>query len=182
MSTDTIFLHQLIDSYPDWPVPGTTFRDLTRLYQSAEAMHIVIARLKARYMSRQITHIAAIEARGFLLGGMLAASLNLPLIVIRKGQKMAGNPLTHQVDMAYGRRQLQVRKDACPSDARVVIFDDLIATGSSALGASLLLKEMGVTIEEIAAVAEVPNEGCRERIGNANISLYALVAFDHGER
>jgi len=178
MSTDTIFLHHFIDYYADWPVPGTTFRDLTRLYQSAEAMHAVVARLKGRYLSRDITHIAAIEARGFLLGGMLAASLNLPLIVIRKGEKMAGDPLTHQVDMSYGRRQLQVRKEACPSGARVVIFDDLIATGSSVLGASLLLKEMGIIVEEIATVAEVPSEGCRERIGNADISLYALVAFD----
>jgi len=179
MSTDQIFLHHFIDSYPDWPVPGTTFRDLTRLYQSPEAMHAAIARLKGRYLSRNITHIAAIEARGFLLGGMLAASLNLPLVVIRKGEKMAGDPFTHHIEMAYGRRQLQVRKDACQSDARVVIFDDLIATGSSVLGASLLLKEMGIEVEEIATVAEVPSEGCRERIGNANISLYALVAFDH---
>ena len=179
MRQDTIFLHQFIDSYPDWPVAGTTFRDLTRLYQSASALHRVVSTLKGRYIEAGLTHIAAIEARGFVVGGMLASSLNLPLILIRKGDKLAGKPLQQEVEMTYGTRQMQLRRDACGAGDRVVIFDDLVATGGSVLGASTLLKELGAEIHEVATVAEIPDEGCREQIGSSDISLFSLVAFEN---
>lgn len=179
MRDDAIFLHQFIDSYPDWPVKGTTFRDLTRLYQSASALHRVVSTLKGRYIDADLSHIAAIEARGFIVGGMLAASLNLPLVLIRKGDKLAGKPLQQQVEMAYGTRQMQLRRDACQPGDRVVIFDDLVATGGSVIGASTLLKELGAEIHEVATVAEIPDEGCRDMIGSADISLFSLVAFEN---
>lgn len=178
MRDNTIFLHPFIDSYPDWPVPGTTFRDLTRLYQSATALHQVVSALKGRYIGAGLTHIAAIEARGFIVGGMLAGSLNLPLVLIRKGDKLAGEPLQQTIDMNYGSRNLQLRRDACGEGDKVVIFDDLIATGGSVLGASTLIHELGADIHEIATVAEIPDHGGRDVIGATGISLYSLMAFE----
>lgn len=178
MREDAIFLHQFIDSYPDWPVEGTTFRDLTRLYQSAPALHEVVSALKGRYINAGLTHVAAIEARGFIVGGMLAGSLNLPLVLVRKGDKLAGSPLQQDVEMNYGTRTMQLRQDACDDQSNVVIFDDLVATGGSVLGASTLLKELGATIHEIATVAEIPDHGGRDLIGASGISMYSLMAFE----
>lgn len=178
MRFDQISLKHLITSYPDWPVQGTTFRDLTPLFNDNKALHLCAHAFIERYLDTGITHVAAIEARGFILGSIIAYQLNIPVILVRKNGKLPGKVIQDTFSMEYGERRLEVQQGCCGEGDKVLIFDDLIATGGSILAASSLIQQLGAEVYEAAAVVDLPDQGGIGVLGQANIPTFTLLAYE----
>lgn len=177
MSYDECHIRSAIRAVPDWPEPGVTFRDITPLFLDTKALHIVIDSFSQRYIDSDITHIAALDARGFLLGSVLAYKLNKPLILIRKKGKLPGETLSQEYQLEYGAACVEVQKDACGAGDRVLLIDDLIATGGSLLAASTLIRRLGAEISEAAAIVDLPFLEGSTRLHEAGIPVYSLIAY-----
>lgn len=177
MSYDECCIRAAIRAIPDWPEPGVTFRDITPLFQEPKALHVVVDALCQRYIDTNITHIAALDARGFLLGSILSYKLNLPLILVRKRGKLPGDTLQQEYQLEYGSACIEVHNDACSEGDRVLLVDDLIATGGSLLAASTLLRKLGATIYEAAAIIDLPQLQGSARLQDADIPVHTLIAY-----
>ncbi len=177
MSYDECYIRSAIRAIADWPEPGVTFRDITPLFQNPKALHIVIDAFAQRYIDADISHIAALDARGFLLGSVLAYKLNLPLILIRKKGKLPGPVITQDYQLEYGTASIEVQQDACSQGDRILLVDDLIATGGSMLAASTLLKSLGAEISEAAAIIDLPFLEGSTRLQEADIPVHCLIAY-----
>lgn len=178
MRFDQITLKNRIKSYPDWPEAGITFRDLTPLFNDNRALHLCAHAFVERYLEADITHVAALEARGFILGSIIAYQLNLPIILVRKGGKLPGPVAREHFSLPHGERSLEMQKSSCGDGDRVLIFDDLIATGGSALAASTLIQSQGASVVEAAAVVDLPDMGGIEVLGEAGIPTFTLLAYE----
>lgn len=178
MRFDQITLKNLIHNYQDWPVKGMTFRDLTPLFNDNKALHLCAHAFVERYIGAGLTHVAAIEARGFILGSIVAYQLNLPIILVRKDGKLPGRVVRDTFTMEYGKRTLEVQAGCCGEGDKVLIFDDLIATGGSVLAASTLIRKLGAEVSEAAAVVDLPDTGGIEALGEANIPTFTLLAYE----
>lgn len=178
MRFDQITLKNRIKSYPDWPKAGITFRDLTPLFNDNRALHLCAHAFVERYLEADITHVAALEARGFILGSIIAYQLNLPIILVRKGGKLPGNVASEHFTLPHGERSLEIQKGSCGDGDRVLIFDDLIATGGSALAASTLIQSQGASVDEAAAVVDLPDMGGIKILGDAGIPTFTLLAYE----
>ncbi|MCJ8312659.1 MAG: purine phosphoribosyltransferase family protein [Saccharospirillaceae bacterium] len=165
-----------IKTYKDWPHKGSTFRDLTDIYKHPEITQKCVNRLAERYICANLTHIAILEARAFILGSMLAARLNLPIILIRKPHKMAGDILQSHEDSNI--RALQMLKNSCGENDNILIFDDLIAKGNSTMGAINLIKQTGANINEVACLVCLPDLNGIQNIGTLNVPVFHLCAFE----
>lgn len=177
MSFDDCYLQSVIRAVHDWPKAGVTFRDIAPLFNDPKALHIVIDALTQRYIDSDITHIAALDARGFLLGGALAYQLNRPLILIRKKDKLPGATLRQEYQLEYGTATVEVQTDACSQGDRVLIVDDLIATGGSILAAATLLRQLGAQVVEAAAIIDLPDLQGSAKLIDADIPVHTLLAY-----
>jgi len=162
---------------PNWPEPGVTFRDIAPLFKDPKALRIVVDALAQRYINTGVTHIAALDARGFLIGGILAYQLNLPLILVRKKDKLPGPTLRQEYQLEYGTATVEVQTDACAAGDRILIVDDLIATGGSILAAATLLRQLGAQIVEAAAIIDLPDLQGSARLLEADIPVYTLIGY-----
>lgn len=178
MRFDQITLKNLIHSYKDWPVKGNTFRDLTPLFNDNKALHLCAHAFVERYLDTGLTHLAAIEARGFILGSIVAYQLNIPIILVRKDGKLPGKVVRDTFTMDYGERSLEVQDGCCGEGDKVLIFDDLIATGGSVLAASTLIRKLGAEVAEAAAVVDLPDSGGIKMLGDAAIPTFTLLAYE----
>lgn len=177
MSYDECYIRSAIRAIHDWPEAGVIFRDITPLFQDPKALHIVVDTLTQRYLDSDITHIAALDARGFLLGSLLAYKLNLPLILVRKKGKLPGDVIAQEYQLEYGTACIEVHRDACSEGDKILLIDDLIATGGSLLAASTLLKSLGAEISEAAAIIDLPFLEGSTRLQEAEIPVYSMVAY-----
>ncbi|WP_426416830.1 adenine phosphoribosyltransferase [Aestuariirhabdus sp. LZHN29] len=177
MIFDEFFIKSLVRPIPDWPKPGVTFRDITPLYLSPKAQRMVADSLIQRYVESEITHIGALDARGFLLGSVLAYELNKPLVLFRKQGKLPAQTLQEAYDIEYGQAILEVHKDAIPAGANVLLLDDLIATGGTLCAAASLVKSLHANIYEAAAIIDLPDLGGSQRLQDLGIPTYTLCAF-----
>ncbi|RDE24294.1 adenine phosphoribosyltransferase [Motiliproteus coralliicola] len=177
MSYDECYIRSVIRAVPDWPEPGVMFRDIAPLFQDPKALHCVIDAFSQRYIDADISHIAALDARGFLLGSILSYKLNLPLILIRKKGKLPGDTLTEEYQLEYGSACVEVHTDACKEGDKVLLIDDLIATGGSLLAASTLLRKLGAEITEAAAIIDLPFLHGSSKIQEAGIPVHTLIAY-----
>lgn len=177
MSYDEHRIRSAIRAVPDWPEPGIMFRDIAPLFLDTKALHMVIDAFTQRYIDSGITHIAALDARGFLLGSVLAYKLNMPLILIRKKGKLPGETLFQDYQLEYGTACVEIQKQACGAGDRVLLIDDLIATGGSLLAASTLIKRLGGEIYEAAAIVDLPFLGGSARLHEADIPVHCLIAY-----
>jgi adenine phosphoribosyltransferase len=178
MRFDQITLKNLIKSYPDWPEKGVTFRDLTPLFNDNRALHLCAHSFVERYLEADVTHVAVLEARGFILGSIIAYQLNLPIILVRKSGKLPGPVSSERFTLPHGERSLELQEGSCGEGDRVLIFDDLIATGGSALAASTLIQAQGASVIEAAAVVDLPDMGGIEVLGDAEIPTFTLLAYE----
>lgn len=141
-------IYDYIRLVPDFPDPGILFRDITPLLATPEAFDSVMEHFIDRYQKMDIDAIAAIDSRGFIFGAVLAHALKLPLILIRKKGKLPAEAYQESYHLEYGTNTLEMHKDALPEKAKVVIFDDLLATGGTALAATRLIqKSKGIVVE-----------------------------------
>lgn len=181
MLFDEFFIKSLVRAVPDWPSNGVVFRDVAPVLQNPRALRMVADSLVQRYIDSDLTHVAAVDARGFPIGTLLAYQLNRPLILIRKQGKLPPPTISQSYQMEYEHQALEISVDACGSGDRILLVDDLIATGSTLLSASMLIRELGATISEIAAIIDLPDLQGSTVLGEANIPVYTLCAFESPE-
>lgn len=172
-----IALEPLIRTIPDYPKPGILFRDVTTLFANGPAFQSVIARLADRYHGQQIGKVAGIEARGFILGGALADRLGAGFVPIRKRGKLPSEVIGYDYQLEYGTDRVEIHRDAIAAGERVVLVDDLIATGGTATASLALLRTLGATVVEACFVIDLPALGGRTRLDGLGCPSHALVAF-----
>jgi adenine phosphoribosyltransferase len=168
----------LIRTIPDYPKPGILFRDITTLLAHGPGFRQVIAAFAARYEGRRVDKVAGIEARGFILGGALAERLHVGFVPIRKKGKLPFETVGHDYELEYGTDRVEIHRDAVRPGERVVLIDDLVATGGTALAGVTLLRQLGAEVLEACFVIDLPDLGGRARIEAAGCPTHALVAFE----
>jgi adenine phosphoribosyltransferase len=172
-----IDLQRLIRTIPDYPKRGILFRDITTLLADPVGFREVIHRFAERYRSLGIVKVAGIEARGFILGGALAERLCAGFVPIRKKGKLPWETIGHDYELEYGTDRVEVHRDAVASAERVVLVDDLIATGGTARAGLALLRRLGATVVEACFVIDLPDLGGKKRLEADGCPAHALVEF-----
>jgi adenine phosphoribosyltransferase len=161
------------NTIPDFPKPGIVFRDLTPVFADADAFTAVIDDLAARFAGR-FDAVAGVEARGFLLAAALAYAAHVPLVAVRKGGKLPGDVLSEDYALEYGTATLEIKPGQLAAGSRVLILDDVLATGGSCSAAARLVERAGYAVAGLGLVLELQGLGGRERL--SGYDLYAIVA------
>ncbi|AQR73844.1 adenine phosphoribosyltransferase [Sphingomonas sp. LM7] len=177
MANDNEDIRRRIRTIPDFPKPGIQFRDITTLLLDAEGLRLTIERL-ADGVEGKVDLVAGIEARGFLFGAALAVKLGTGLLLIRKDGKLPGATIAEDYALEYGTDRIAIHADACAPGARVLLIDDLIATGGTARAAVRLLRKAGAKVTQAAFVVDLPELGGADALRGDGIAVNALVAFD----
>jgi adenine phosphoribosyltransferase len=175
MSVDD--LKALVRTIPDFPKPGVQFRDVTTLLLDRVGLARTIDALAAT-VDGPVDLVAAIEARGFAIGGALAMKLGAGLLLIRKDGKLPGATIAEDYALEYGTDRLAMHVDACTPGAHVLIVDDLLATGGTALAAARLIKRAGGEIVGARFIIDLPELGGSTALGEAGIEAVGLMAFE----
>jgi adenine phosphoribosyltransferase len=169
-------LRSLVRTIPDFPKPGVQFRDITTLLLDRGGLTATVDALAAT-VEGPIELVAAIEARGFAIGGALAVKLGAGLLLIRKDGKLPGASIAEDYALEYGTDRLAMHVDACAPGARVLIVDDLLATGGTALAAARLVKRAGAEIVGARFIVDLPNLGGSKALADADIEARSLMEF-----
>lgn len=167
-----------IRTVPHYPKQGVMFRDITTLLQDPVGFRITINELVNRYTAAKIDRIAGIEARGFIIGAALAYQLGLGFVPIRKKGKLPAETVGHDYDLEYGTDRIEMHVDAVNKGDRVLLVDDLIATGGTAEAACKLIASMGGEIHECCFVIDLPDLGGRRRLEESGHQVFALCEFE----
>ena len=167
----------LIRTVPDFPRPGVMFRDITTLLKHAEGFHTVIETFRTAYRGVSIDKVAAIESRGFIIGAALAYALNVGFVPIRKSGKLPAENFGQDYQLEYGADRLEMHSDAVQPGERVVLVDDLIATGGTAEAALKLIGIAGGWVVGCAFVVDLPDLGGRSRLERSGYPVLALCEF-----
>ena len=158
------YLRSHIRTVPDWPAPGVQFRDITPLLQDPKVFRVLIDAFVHRYMDRRPDVVAGLDARGFILGSVVAYELGVGFVPIRKKGKL---PFT----------TVEIHEDACKPGDRVIIVDDLIATGGTMMAGKNLLERLGASVVEGAAIIDLPDLGGSALLRGAGLPLYTVTEF-----
>ncbi|MGH8418644.1 MAG: adenine phosphoribosyltransferase [Pseudomonas sp.] len=177
MIFDEFSFKSLIRPVVDFPKPGIIFRDITPLFQSPKALRLVIDSFVQRYIESDFTHVGAMDARGFLIGSIIAYELNKPLVLFRKQGKLPADVLAEGYQTEYGEAFLEVHADSLCDGDSVVMFDDLIATGGTLIAAANLIRRMGAKVHEAAAIIDLPELGGSQRLEDMEIPTFCLTQF-----
>jgi adenine phosphoribosyltransferase len=168
---------KLIRTIPNYPKDGIMFRDITTLLKDPKGFQTTINMLVEKYKNSPIDYIAGIEARGFILGAALAFALNKGFIPVRKKGKLPGKTITQAYDLEYGSDTIEIHEDAIPAGSNILLIDDLIATGGTAIGAITLLEKVGAKVYETAFVVDLPELGGAKRIQDLGHKVFCLCSF-----
>lgn len=171
-------LKSLIRTVPDFPAPGIQFRDITTLLGHGEGLAATVRHLAGAAQDAGAQAIAGMEARGFIFGTGVAVELGIGFVPVRKPGKLPVTTMGVDYALEYGSDRLEIDPTAIAPGQRVVIVDDLIATGGTALAAAELLRQAGATVEQALFVIDLPDLGGAERLRAAGIAVGALMAFD----
>jgi adenine phosphoribosyltransferase len=169
-------LRGLVREIPDFPRPGIAFKDITPLLANAAALTTAVSALAQRAQALDAGYVIAAEARGFLLGPALALELGAGFVLARKPDKLPYQTVTTSYDLEYGSESLHVHTDALPQGARVLVHDDLLATGGTAAALCELVERLGATVVGCGFLVELPALGGRERLHGRHV--HALIAYD----
>jgi adenine phosphoribosyltransferase len=169
-------LKDTIRSIPDWPIQGVIFRDLTTLMQDPKAFKAACDLLFDRYKDMDIDKIVGIDARGFVFGAVLAYKLGIGFVPVRKKGKLPAKTMQETYSLEYGEDTLEIHEDAVKPGERVIIVDDLIATGGTVGATVNLVKKLGGDILECAFVVELPDLKGREQIKGCKV--YSITEFE----
>ena len=170
-------LKSLIRTIPDYPKPGIMFRDVTTLLGDAQGFKAAIAQLAEPYRTLPVDAVAGIEARGFILGGAVADRLGCGFIPIRKKGKLPWKTIGQEYALEYGTDTIEIHLDAIKEGERILIVDDLIATGGTAIAAAKLIRQVKGTIVGAAFVIDLPELGGVAALQRAGIDSHCLMAF-----
>ncbi len=158
------YVRALIRDVPDFPKPGILFRDITPLLADPRGFHIVLDAIAERFVGEHVDAIVGIESRGFIFGGALAARLNASFVPVRKPGKLPHRTDKVAYSLEYGEAELEMHRDSLAEDARVVVVDDLLATGGTAAAAAELVHRQGAFVAAHAFVIELGALGGRDRL------------------
>jgi adenine phosphoribosyltransferase len=166
----------LIRTIPDFPKPGVQFRDITTLLLAPEGLRACVERMVAR-TDGPVDLVAGIEARGFLFAAALAVPLGAGVLLIRKDGKLPGATIAEEYALEYGEDRIAMHADACAPGARVLLVDDLIATGGTARAAARLLRRAGAVVTQAQFVVDLPDLGGAEALRADGLRVDALTSF-----
>jgi adenine phosphoribosyltransferase len=167
-----------IRTIENYPIDGVMFRDISTLLKDPDGLHEVIDLLVERYKDMKIDKIVAIEARGFLIGAPLAYLLNLGLVLIRKPGKLPASTIDQEYELEYGSDRIEVHDDAIEKGEKILIVDDLIATGGTVEAAVRLLEKMQGEVLECCFIVDLPDIGGRTRLENMGQKVFTLCEFE----
>jgi len=162
----------------DWPKKGIMFRDITTLLKDPVGLKVCIDEFVARYKEKDIDVIVGIDSRGFILGGAIAYLLGKGFVPVRKKGKLPAATEREEYALEYGTDVIEIHKDAIEKGQKVVIIDDLIATGGTALAAAKLVKKLHGHIVELGFIVDLPDLGGRKKLEQAGYSVYAQTEFE----
>jgi len=171
-------LTEVIRTIPDYPKPGIMFRDITTLLADARGFRRAIAELVQPLAGAKIDKVAGIEARGFILGGAIAHQLSVGFVPIRKKGKLPHKTIGETYELEYGVDEVEIHVDAIEPGERILLVDDLIATGGTAAAAIRLIERAGGEIVLCAFVVDLPDLGGASRLREMGMSVTSLVAFE----
>jgi adenine phosphoribosyltransferase len=171
-------IKSLIRTIPHHPRQGILFRDITPLLQDPVGFRLTVQELVQRYSTVRIDKVAAIESRGFILGAPLAYALGVGFVPLRKPGKLPAATVGQDYALEYGTDRLELHTDAIAAGERVLLVDDLIATGGTAEAAVMLIRRVGGEIVECAVAIDLPDVGGRARLERLGVPLFALTAFE----
>ncbi len=173
------YLRDHIRTVPDWPAPGVQFRDITPLLQEARVFRVLIDAFVHRYMepARRPDVVAGLDARGFILGAVVAYELNVGFVPIRKKGKLPFATVEETYELEYGSATVELHTDAVKKGDRVLLIDDLIATGGTMMAGKKLLEKLGAEVMEGAAIVDLPELGGSHKLRASGLELFTLVDF-----
>ena len=167
-----------IRTIPDFPHEGIMFRDVTTLFADPRGFRIAIDQLLHPYAGTDIDRIVGREARGFILGGAIAHQLSVGFVPIRKKGKLPGKTLSQDYTLEYGEATMEIHDDAIQPGEKVLVVDDLLATGGTAEAGIKLLEKLGAEIVGCAFVIDLPDLGGRAKLEAMGVDIHALCAFE----
>ncbi|PKF78999.1 adenine phosphoribosyltransferase [Vibrio sp. vnigr-6D03] len=179
MTTETIAQIQAsIKSIPDYPKPGILFRDVTSLMEDAAAYRATIALLVEKYKDMGFTKIVGTEARGFLFGAPLALELGVGFVPVRKPGKLPRETVAQSYELEYGTDTLEIHTDAIVEGDKVLVVDDLLATGGTIEATVKLIRQLGGDVEHAAFVINLPEIGGETRLKEFGLNVYSICEFE----
>ena len=169
-----------IRTVPDYPKKGIMFRDITTLIKDPVGFRLVIDNLTQRYITNEIPFdiIIGIEARGFILGGALSYTLGKGFVPIRKSGKLPAAVVSQEYALEYGTDKVEIHKDAFGNGTRILLIDDLLATGGTALASATLIEKLGGIVAEMAFVVNLPDVGGEKKLRDKGYRTFSLTDFE----
>jgi len=171
-------IKSLIRTIPDFPKPGVMFRDITTLLKNTDGFRSAIDQLVDKYRGVKIDKVAGIESRGFIIGAALAYRIKAGFVPIRKKGKLPGENFGHDYELEYGTDRLEIHTDAIQQGEKILLVDDLIATGGTAEATVTLIRKTGGDIVGCAFVIDLPDLGGRKRLEKLGHRVIALCQFE----
>jgi adenine phosphoribosyltransferase len=171
-------LKSYIRTIPDYPKTGIMFRDVTTLMKDRDGFRSTLDALTARYAGKGIDKVAGIEARGFIVGAALADRIGAGFVPVRKKGKLPGETIGHDYALEYGTDRVEMHVDAVDRGEKVLLVDDLIATGGTAEAGVRLLELLGAVIVECAFIIDLPELGGRRRLEASGHRVFTLIDFE----
>jgi adenine phosphoribosyltransferase len=170
-------LASLVRAIPDFPRKGIVFRDVTTLFGHPDGLRRTVDALATPYEGKGFDLVAGIDARGFIPGGALALRLGTGFVPIRKRGKLPAEVFREEYALEYGSDEMEIHVDAVPAGARVLLVDDLIATGGTALAGVRLIERAGGTVPAAAFAIDLPDLGGADRLRRTGVDVHAVMAF-----
>jgi adenine phosphoribosyltransferase len=173
------YLRSHIRTVPDWPAPGVQFRDITPLLQNPKVFRVLIDAFVHRYMDPALRPdvVAGLDARGFILGSVIAYELNVGFVPIRKKGKLPFTTVQETYELEYGSATVELHTDAVHTGQKVLLIDDLIATGGTMMAGRKLLERLGAHVMEGAAIVDLPELGGSDKLRASGLPLFTLIDF-----
>ena len=173
------YLRSHIRTVPDWPAPGVQFRDITPLLQNPKVFRVLIDAFVHRYMDPALRPdvVAGLDARGFILGSVIAYELNVGFVPIRKKGKLPFTTVQETYELEYGSATVELHTDAVHTGQKVLLIDDLIATGGTMMAGRRLLERLGAHVMEGAAIVDLPELGGSDKLRASGLPLFTLIDF-----
>ena len=173
------YLRNHMRTVADWPAPGVQFRDITPLLQDAKVFRVLIDAFVHRYMDAGMRPdvVAGLDARGFIIGSVVAYQLGVGFIPVRKKGKLPFTTVEETYELEYGSATVELHTDAVKAGDRVLLIDDLMATGGTMMAGKKLLEKLGARVTEGAAIVDLPELGGSAKLRAAGLALFTLVDF-----
>ena len=167
-----------VRTIPDFPVPGIMFRDVTTLFKDPRGLRMAVDQLLLPWQGTQIEKVAGLEARGFVIGGAVAHQISAGFVLIRKQGKLPSKTLSETYELEYGSEVMEIHDDSVLPGEKVLLIDDLLATGGTAVAGIRLLERLGAEIAGCAFVINLPDLGGQRRLADLGMRVHCLCEFE----